>query len=116
MIRQDKRARRADQQALARRHPVALEHVDFLNQGRGRHDDTVTDQASDIAAQNARGNQVQHGFNAVDDHRMPGIVTALKAHDRVNLVGEHVDDFAFALVTPLRADNNDRPTHVIVLD
>ena len=35
-----------------------------------------------------------------------GVVPALAADDDVRLGGEHVDDFAFAFIAPLRADQN----------
>jgi hypothetical protein len=34
---------------------------------------------------------------------MPGVVTTLTTHDHVRFRGEHIDDFAFPLVAPLRA-------------
>ena len=37
---------------------------------------------------------------------MAGIVAALKADDDVGLLGEPVDDLAFALVAPLGADHD----------
>jgi hypothetical protein len=38
---------------------------------------------------------------------VPGIVAALKAHDRRRLLGQQIDDLALALVTPLGADDDD---------
>ncbi len=35
-----------------------------------------------------------------------GVVSALAADDDVRLAGEDVDDFAFAFIAPLRADQN----------
>ena len=40
-----------------------------------------------------------------DDERVAGIVAALEAHDHVGAAGQPVDDLAFALVAPLRADD-----------
>ena len=37
---------------------------------------------------------------------VPGVVAALAADDDVRLAGEDVDDFAFAFVAPLGADQN----------
>jgi len=50
---------------------------------------------------------VEDGLLTVDDHRVPGIVTALEAHHRVDAVGEHVDHLALALIAPLGADDDD---------
>jgi hypothetical protein len=40
------------------------------------------------------------------------IVAALKTYDGVRALREHVDDGAFALVAPLRADYDDSSTHI----
>ena len=49
---------------------------------------------------------MQDVFLAADDDGVPGVVAALGAHDDVRLLGEHVDDFAFAFVAPLGADQD----------
>jgi hypothetical protein len=36
--------------------------------------------------------------------RVSGVVAALGAYDYIGLLGEHVNDFAFAFVAPLGAD------------
>jgi hypothetical protein len=54
---------------------------------------------------------MQHGFLAIDDQGMPGIVPALKAHYTLSMVSEPVDDFTLALVTPLRTDYYDVLCH-----
>jgi hypothetical protein len=46
-------------------------------------------------------------FLAVHDKSMAGVVAALEADDDVGLVGEEVDDLAFAFVAPLGADDCD---------
>ena len=48
---------------------------------------------------------------ARDDDRVPGVRAALVAADEVGLLGQQVDDLPFALVSPLRADD-DRSGHV----
>jgi hypothetical protein len=70
-----------------------------------------SDQAHDAIAQDAGRNQVQHGLLLADDERVPGVVTALKTHDRARAIREHVDDGAFAFVAPLRADDDYVTTH-----
>ena len=35
-----------------------------------------------------------------------GVIAALAADDDVRLAGQDVDDFAFAFIAPLRADQN----------
>ncbi|GHD21575.1 hypothetical protein GCM10007052_32530 [Halioglobus japonicus] len=48
---------------------------------------------------------MENGFLAVDDQRMARIVATLEAHYSASLVGEKIDDFTFALVAPLGAEN-----------
>ena len=38
-----------------------------------------------------------------DENRVAGVVAALRADDDVRLLGQHVNDFAFAFVAPLGA-------------
>ena len=105
MVGQDQGAGGGDLQALAHRHTLCLQFGHFLEQGfRGQHH-TVADQALHVFAQNTGGNQVQHGFFTVDYQGVTGVVAALKAHHGAGLVGQQVDDFAFALVTPLGAED-----------
>jgi hypothetical protein len=42
-----------------------------------------------------------------------GVVAALEAHHAVGVFGQPVDDLALALVTPLRADNDDVLAHAL---
>ena len=52
-------------------------------------------------------------FTAVNDG-VPGVVAALTADDDVGVPGKDVDDFAFAFIAPLRADQN-RVCHALPL-
>jgi hypothetical protein len=47
---------------------------------------------------------VQDVFGAAMNDRVPGIVAALAADNNVSSGREHIDDFAFSLIAPLRAD------------
>ena len=55
--------------------------------------------------QDPRRHQVKLPRVAVAHDRVPGVVTALKAHDGVGLLGEQVGDLALSLVAPLGADD-----------
>ena len=83
-----------------------LKLIEFLDQGFRRQNDAVADVAGDASAQDARRYQMQHRLLAAYDQRMPGVVAALKAHYSLRMIGQPVDDLAFALVTPLGADNH----------
>ena len=47
---------------------------------------------------------MQDVFSAAMNDRVSGIVPALAADNNVSLGSEHIDDFAFSLIAPLRAD------------
>jgi hypothetical protein len=55
---------------------------------------------------------VQHRLAIADHERVTGVVPALETHDCMRAFGKYVDDGAFALVTPLRADYYDSSTHI----
>jgi hypothetical protein len=98
---------RADLQARANFHAVALEFGDFLLQRRRRQHHAVADQAQRAFAQDARRNQVQDGLLAADDQRVAGVVTALEAHDGADFPGKQIDDLALAFIAPLGTENDD---------
>jgi hypothetical protein len=47
---------------------------------------------------------VQDVFLFADENRVAGVIAALRAHDDVRPLGEHVNNFAFAFIAPLGAD------------
>ena len=56
------------------------------------------------------------GAQFIDD-RMPGIVAAVEARDKIEVPGEGVDGFSFALIPPLRSENYcDRHAVLLVLN
>ena len=67
------------------------------------------------AANDARREQGKLVGLVADDERVAGVVAALEAHDDVGAAREPVDDFAFALVAPLGADDGD-VSHVAFLN
>ena len=85
--------------------PCAFEFADFfLQRGRRQHD-AVADQAQHAFAQDAGRDQVQHRLLAFDDQRVAGVVAALETRDRADAFGQQIDDFSFAFVAPLRAED-----------
>jgi hypothetical protein len=50
---------------------------------------------------------VENGFLALHDQGMACIIAALEADNNISFVGEKVNDFALAFVTPLRAYDRD---------
>ena len=80
--------------------------LDFLDEADGVHDHAVADDAEFVFAEDARRNEMQDVFLFADENGVPGVVAAGVADDDVRVFGEHVNDFAFAFVTPLGADKN----------
>ena len=56
---------------------------------------------------NARRDQTQNRLCAVDHEGVAGVVTAVETNDTVDALGEPIDNFALAFVTPLGTDYHD---------
>src|SRR5690606_14947690 len=54
-----------------------------------------------------RGDLPQDELRFADHHRVPRIGTALVAHDQVRALGEHIHQFALALIAPLGTHHHD---------
>ena len=54
---------------------------------------------------------MQNRLLAGDDECVTRIVSTLEAHDSLRIVGQPINDFTFAFITPLRTDYNDIPCH-----
>src|SRR5262249_40183789 len=80
--------------------------VDFSDQRMRVEHHAIADDRKLAGANDARGKQRKLVGLAVDDERMAGIVSALKANHYVGLLREPVDDLAFSFVAPLRADDH----------
>ena len=111
VVRQDEGAGGADAQPLANRHAAGLQAVDFLQQGMRLEHHPVADQALHAGTEDAGRDQMQHGLGAADDQGVAGVMSALETHNRRSLLGEEIDDLAFAFVTPLGADHDDVASH-----
>src|SRR2546423_1152591 len=96
----------ADQQVLANFDSEFAQSLDLLHQRDWIDDDAVADDASFAAPQNSRGDQMENVFRAAMNDSVAGVIPALAPDHDVRLGGKHIDDFAFAFVAPLRADEN----------
>lgn len=54
---------------------------------------------------------MQNGFFTVDHQRVTGVVATLVAHYGGSMFGQQINDLAFALITPLGAQDYDILTH-----
>ena len=111
VARQDESAGGRDVQPLHHGRASGFKRGDFFKEGAQAEDDAVADVALNACVQDAGGDEVQHGFFAVDDEGVAGVVPALVAHDRACFFGEEVNDFAFAFVAPLGANDDQVCTH-----
>ena len=112
VVGQDQRARFGDLQARSHILPRRLQLRNFLEQCLRRQHDPVTDVADNARVHDPRWNQAKNGLLAIDPEGMARIVAALKAHDALGGLGEPVDDFALAFVTPLGTDHYNVLAHV----
>jgi hypothetical protein len=85
--------------------PAALQ-VGYFPEQRNRIDDqSIANHAELARMERAGGDQSQNEFFSADDQRVRCVVSALEADDDVSVSGEHIDNLALALVSPLRADH-----------
>jgi len=104
VVGEDQRAGFADGEPLTGRHPGLVQHLQLLQQRRRGEHHAVAYQAAHILAQDAGGDQVQHGLLAVDDQGVTGVVAPLEACHRVGLVGEQIHHLALSFIAPLGPD------------
>jgi hypothetical protein len=109
--RQYQRAAGADLEPFEYRHAGGHQCLCFGNERVQGENDAIADQAAHPIAQDTGRNQVQDRLLAVDDQCMPGVVPPLKTHDGRGAIGEQIDDFSLALITPLGANDDDILTH-----
>ena len=87
MIRQNQWTRAADPQPVTHRHAIPFKLIHFGKQRGRREHHTIAEQAHDIGTKDARRDQVQHPFLAVDDQRVAGVMSALKPNHRIGPIG-----------------------------
>ena len=99
---------RLAQHKILRRHAdaVFLQPFHLADEADGVEHHAVADDAELVLAQDAGRDEVQHRLLALDDDRVAGVVAAGVTHDDLRRLREHVNDFAFAFIAPLGADEN----------
>ena len=108
VVRHDDVGLRADHQpAGGHVNALGVQLVQFLAEDDRVQDHAVADEALLARMKDTRGDEVQDALLAVDHQGVPRVVAALETDDGVRALGEHVDDLAFALVSPLGAENHD---------
>jgi len=105
------RAGGGDLEPRAHRYGRALELADFLQQRGRREHDAVADVDRDARTQDPGRYEPQDGLLPVDDKGVPRVVPALEPDDALRVLGEPIDDLAFAFIAPLGTDDDDVLAH-----
>ena len=106
MVGQDQRARFGHTQPGTHFDTSLFQSGDFLKKFGYREDHAIADVTLDPRAHDAARNQVQGGFHPIDHQGVASVVATLKTNHSLCRLGQPVDEFAFALVAPLRADDD----------
>ena len=69
--------------------------------------------SADAVVQDPARDLVQHEAARSEVDRMPGIRPALVSHDPICALGQDVDELALALIAPLCADHDNRPSTLV---
>ena len=96
----------ADEEIAVHFHAGRAQRIDFLHEGERIEHYAVADNTAAAFAQHAAGNQLQDELLALDGDRVSRIVAAGITRDDLEALREHVNDFAFAFVAPLCADDD----------
>src|SRR5262249_41661441 len=94
VIRQEQMRPVAREKAISDINAVPGELVELREERLRIHDDAVADDADHIRMENARRNEPQHEFRAVDVHGMAGVVAALVSSHDVKPGSKEIDDFS----------------------
>jgi hypothetical protein len=105
--RQDQHGVFGDAQVVRRDlHILGLQPVDLVGQRPRIDHHAIADERLLARPHNAGRQQGQLVGHPVDDQRVAGIVTTLKARHHIGALRQPVDDLALALVAPLGANHN----------
>ncbi len=87
--------------------PCAVKSIGLFKEGFRIDHHAVAEHAGLAAMNDSRRQQMQHERLVADLHGVAGVVSALIARHDVEVLGQKIDDLAFAFVTPLGADDYD---------
>ena len=83
-----------------------FQRFDFFDEDGGINDDAVANQTSIAWIKNSRWYEMNFERAQIVDDGVSRIVAAVKACGKIEIAREVIDGFAFALIAPLRAENN----------
>jgi hypothetical protein len=107
VVRQNDMGILPDPELASRQQAARREQIDLFQQRLRVDDHSFAENAQLSWVQDARRNQVGHQLVAANHQGVPGVGTAAEAHHRVSPHRQDVDNFAFAFVAPLSADDDD---------
>jgi hypothetical protein len=98
----------ADEEIAVDFDPCVSQRGDFFQERNGIKDNAIADHAAATFAQHPARNELEHEFLAGNNDGVSGVVPAgVTGHHR-KVLGEHVNDLAFAFVAPLGAYDDRR--------
>ena len=106
VVAKDDRTAWTDPQALADLDAARLQPANLLQQVMNVQHHAVTDVALHPLPDDAGWHQIQLVLGGANYKGMTCIMPPLKTHHALSLIGQPVDDLAFAFVTPLGTDHN----------
>ena len=83
-----------------------VEGLQLLEKGLGIEDHAVAEAAELAPVQDAGGDEVENVLLRTGDDGVTGVVPSGVPDDDISVIGEEVNDFSLALITPLGTDNN----------
>ena len=86
--------------------PIAARRVELVEQRLRIDDGPAPDEKLDVGMHHRRRNDPQSQLLRADDDRVPGIIAAAESRDDVVIGGVEIDDAAFALISPLTAEDD----------
>ena len=96
----------ADKQMAVHHDSSFAQSPNLFEKSHGIEHYAVADYTAAVFPQHSAGHELQYKFLTVDDDGMASIVAAgIARHDR-EILREHVNNFALALIAPLRSDDD----------
>src|SRR5271166_4277633 len=99
----------ADEQIFVDAHASGAQRIHFFDEGKRVEHDPVANYAAAALTQHAAGNELKDELLAMNRDRVSGVVAAGVARYDLEPLRENVNNFAFAFVAPLRADDDRCP-------
>src|SRR5438105_9533149 len=96
----------ADEQIAVDLYTSIAQSSNFFQKCNRIQNNAITDDTAAAFAQHAARNQLQDKSLTVDDDGVASVVPACIACYHGELLRQHINDFAFALVAPLRAHDD----------